>query len=386
MKQVSAEDFAKVRATLINNQLITKDIDLRSLEITSESLNRGSVILSGHEVKCKASFFTSLARLLKMNSALTNELLKNGDSKVAAALLGALRDYRASALTKQLTIVADPVDRSLHSIEDKSKLKLFSAEGLCDLSENILSDMPFLHLESIQSSNGNTKFNFLNDVEVNFASAGPDEFFKFGFSIVQTTKQTYIEGYNQRLVCTNGLSYNLGSDATQAIKFNDSFKLEGRDPRSIKQFLNQIEEMKRVDFVNPQFEKTINKASTTRASLAELERAQWVAAHQIKEKDETIRKAQVDALTKNFFPGMGTCYNRLAQKGVDPTRLTDEQKKYIKTGQTVWDVVNSLTFLGSNPTGIDMHNPEQLKSVGGELFAKGVKSTWDQQFMDFASL
>lgn len=385
MKQVSAEDFAKVRATLINNQLITKDIDLRSLEITSESLNRGSVILSGHEVKCKASFFTSLAHLLKMNTALTNELLKNGDSKVAAALLGALRDYRASALTKQLTIVADPVDRSLHSIEDKSKLKLFSAEGLCDLAENILTDMPFLHLESINMGD-KTRFNFLNDVEVNFASAGPDEFFKFGFTIVQTAKQTYIEGYNQRLVCTNGLSYNLGSDATQAIKFNDSFKLEGRDPRSIKEFLHKVEEMKRVDFVNPQFEQAINRASTTRASLAEVERAQQVASRQVKEQDEFIRKAQVDALTKNFFPGMGTCYNRLAQKGVDPTRLTDEQKKYIKTGQTVWDVVNSLTFLGSNPTGIDMYNPEQLKSVGGELFAKGVKSTWDQQFMDFASL
>lgn len=386
MKQVSAAEFQAVRKTLIDNQLVSKTVDLRSIEITSDSLSRGAIILAGSEIKCTAGFFTSLARLLKMSSALTNELLKNGDTKIAAAMIGALRDYRAQALTKEIVVVADPVDKKLVSIEDRSKLKLFSAEGLCDLTQNLLTDMPFLHLESINQTGHGVKFNFLNDVEVGFASAGPDEFFKFGFTITQTHKQTIVEGYNQRLVCTNGLTYNLGSDSTRDIKFNDNFKLDGQSPAEIKSFLQKIEDMKRVDFVNPLFEKTINKASTTRASLAEVERAAQVAVRHLAEKDETIRKAQQDALTRNFFPGLQTCYNRLEQKGVDPSKLKDEHKQYIKTGQTVWDVVNSLTFLGSNDSGIDMNHSSNLKTVGGQLFAKGCTGQWDQQFMDFAKL
>jgi len=53
---------------------------------------------------------------------------------------------------------------------------------------------------------------------------------------------------------------------------------------------------------------------------------------------------------------------------------------------SVWDVVNSLTFLGSNNSGVPLENSHELKYSAGKLFAKGVKEGYDLEFAQYASL
>ena len=77
---------------------------------------------------------------------------------------------------------------------------------------------------------------------------------------------------------------------------------------------------------------------------------------------------------------------RVLRKGHDPLKLNDKQKGFIQTGMSIWDVVNSLTFLGSNNTGLPLENKHSLKEVAGRLFGKGTKDGYDLQFAQYASL
>jgi hypothetical protein len=53
---------------------------------------------------------------------------------------------------------------------------------------------------------------------------------------------------------------------------------------------------------------------------------------------------------------------------------------------SIWDVVNSMTFLGSNNSGIPLSNQHELKANAGQLFAHGVRDGFDLEFAQFASL
>jgi hypothetical protein len=124
----------------------------------------------------------------------------------------------------------------------------------------------------------------------------------------------------------------------------------------------------------------------TKASLAEVEQAMMLVQRKVREDDPQFKKNFIDAIERNYFNGHRDAMARIAQKGLDPYSLNDKQKSFIKTGQSVWDVVNSLTYLGSNNSGFELDNKHELKSLAGDLFAKGTNAGFDLQFAQYAQL
>jgi hypothetical protein len=254
-----------------------------------------------------------------------------------------------------------------------------------------MNDNPNLSIETIDFNphSGKSVINLLNAEEVGFPGAGKDEFFKFGFSIVQSSKETFVEMYNQRLVCSNGLRVSLGQGAiggSRDIQFEERFRLGGTGAEDIRIFLNQIEAMNKAGFVPAGFNTALNSAVNTKASLLEVESAMIGAQRLVREDDPTLKKAFIDSLNRNYFQGYSETMSRIVRKGQDPMQLNDKQKSFIRTGQSIWDVVNSMTFLGSNNSGLQLDNKHQLKEDAGRLFGKGTKDGYDLQFAQFAQL
>jgi hypothetical protein len=111
-----------------------------------------------------------------------------------------------------------------------------------------------------------------------------------------------------------------------------------------------------------------------------------MANSKVEELDPQFKKDYQSAIARKYFHAHGDTLARIVRKGQDPSNLNDRQKQFIKTGMSVWDVVNSLTFLGSNNSGIPLENKHELKYTAGELFSKGVKEGFDLEFSQFASL
>jgi hypothetical protein len=89
------------------------------------------------------------------------------------------------------------------------------------------------------------------------------------------------------------------------------------------------------------------------------------------------------AAKAQLFPSLEEADRRILAKGFNPRELNDEQKKFIKTNRSVWDLINDMTWIGSHNTLYNLSHPKKFKVEGGSLF---VKSAWDLEHAALASV
>ena len=391
IKSVSEAQFAEIKETIGQAEQAVKRVPIKAISVDSNSLIKQRILVNDQPVSVSDRFFFKLGSMLKINTSLTREMLKSGDHKIASLLINGLKDYAASKRTKDVMLIANTKTREVVDICSPNRYKRVTNDTLFDVTERILNDNPKLSLETVDYNpyNGTASINLLNNDEVGFAQAGKDEFFKFGFSLIQTNKDTIVESYNQRLICSNGLRASLGEGAignNSAISFEDKFRLQGTGAEDVKIFLNKIDLMKKNGFQPTGFEAAINKATQTKASLQEIESAFRLSTDKLTEGDASIKKQYQSSIARNYFHSYGDAMARIVKKGHDPLKMTDRQKAFVKTGMTIWDVVNSMTFLGSNNAGFPLENQHELKYKAGELFAKGTSQGYDLEFAQYANL
>jgi hypothetical protein len=393
-RQVNQDQFNRIRETVGKAESAVKRVPISAISVDVDTLKRGRILVDGNEVKVNPIFFSKLGQLLKMNVSLTRDMMKKEDHKFAAALINGLKSYTSKNKTNSdVMLIANMKNKEIMDICSPSRYRRVTNDTLFDVTERILNDNPHLILETVDFNpgNGTASINLLNNEQVGFAQAGKDEFFKFGFSIIQTTKDTIVESYNQRLVCTNGMRASLGGGAiggnsNKALSFEDKFRLGGTSAEEVQIFLNKIDLMRKSGFVPGGFEDVINRATGTKASLYEVERALKLANKKLDEPDPELKKGYQSAIAQNYFPGYGTTLARINRKGTDSSALNDKQKAFIKTGMSVWDVINSLTFLGSNNSGMPLEDKYELKYQAGDLFSKANKEGYDLEYAQYASL
>ena len=390
---IEAKEFETIRKDLIRNDVITKRITLDSIDISEDDIKNEMITVYGSKVSVNKSFFRKLAMVINVNSTLASQFIKNDDIKIYTMLINAIKKYKTikkDAEKDVFTLIADPVSKCIVDIV-KSKGGRMSMNSICDVTERILDEHSYMQLESVDSGYGNVNFNFLNQKEVYFPKAGPDEAFKFGFSINATPTTTSIGLYNHRMVCTNGMTVNLGNgELSNENKFSEKFSIRSLDTESLQKFFNKLKSVKETGFQPSSFNDQLNAAINTKASLAEVHTALTNCYDAVDPKGMNTQDLNhcYSKIAKKYFPAYGLTINRVDKKGFDTKLMNDKQKTYIKTGMSVWDVINSVTFLGSNDSEFNFYdsNKAGLKSIGGRLFAKSQKGGYDLQFSDFSNL
>lgn len=390
---IETTEFQNIKKDLIKNDIITKRITLDNIDITEDNIKTETVTISGNTVPVKASFYRKLAMIINVNSSLVGQFIKNDDMKIYTLLIGAIKKYKSikrDADKTEFTLIADPSSRRIIDIV-KSKGGRMSMSSICDVTERILDDNPYMQLESVDNGNGNVNFNFLNQKEVYFPKAGADEAFKFGFSINTTPSSTGIKLYNHRLVCTNGMAVNLGSgELSNQNQFSEKFAIRSLDSESLEKFFSKLKRVQETGFQPAGFNEQLTAAMETKASLAEVNSALASCYDAVDPKGMNTNDLNYcySNIAKKYFPAYGLTLSRIGKKGFDANLLNDKQKSYIKTGMSVWDVINSLTFMGSNDTEFNLYDNQKsgLKSIGGQLFAKSQKGGYDLQYASLQSL
>jgi len=393
-RKVTDAQFLEIKSKVGQAESAVKQVPISAISVDHETLRKGRILVNGQPVKVSNGFFSKLGSMLRISTSLTRQMIEKGDTKIAAALINGLKDYTVqNKRDSTVMLIANVNTKEIVDICTPARYKRVTNETLFDVTERILNDNSSLILETVDFDprTGKASINFLNQDEVGFAQAGKDEFFKFGFSLIQTNKDTIVESYNQRLICANGLRSSLGSgviggNSNAAMGFDDKFRLGGTSTEDIRIFLNKIEDMKKANFVPNTFEAAINRAVGTKASFLEVEKAWKAATSKVEEFNPDMKKQYQAALARDFFHAYGNTANRIKNKGADPFGLNEKQKSFIKTDMSIWDVVNSMTFLGSNNSGFELANKHELKYSAGELFAKGAKEGYDLEFAQYASL
>jgi hypothetical protein len=385
---IQQQEFDTLKRDLISRDAMTKTVTLQQIDVTTNGIRDGFIKVQGQSVPVSKGFWAKLAKTVNVNSGLATSFMKNDDEQIYATLIKAIKQYksiRSNNAQQQYQLIADPEKREVNNIVKGSSGGRLSMETICDISEKILNDNPNMALQSAGSHGGLTTFNFINSSPIKMEGLGADEEFNFGFTIKTTPTTTGLELYNQRLICANGMRLGLGNGAVAGnlADVGEKFNLKSLKPGNIDQFLNQIKRIEATGFVPRGFREAIASSQSTRASFGELESGIALIMQQFPDAESAkdYRK-----LVTSYFPAFSSSAQRLAKTGLDPYKMNDRQKSNIKTGMSVWDVVNNLTFLGSNKSEFDIVNPESLKSQGGRLLNKAITTGLDLQYANLQTL
>ncbi len=385
---IHQEEFDILKRDLISKDAMTKTVTLQQIDVTTNGIRDGFIKVQGQLVPVSKGFWSKLAKTVNVNSGLATSFMKNDDEQIYATLIKAIKQYKSIRSTnaqQQYQLIADPDKREVNNIVKGSSGGRLSMETICDISEKILHDNPNMALQSAGNHGGLTTFNFINSSPIKMEGLGADEEFNFGFTIKTTPTTTGLELYNQRLICANGMRIGLGNGAVAGnlADVGEKFNLKSLRPGNIDQFLNQIKRIEATGFVPQGFREAISSSQSTKASFKELESGIALIMQQFPDAESAkdYRK-----LVTSYFPAFSSSAQRLAKTGLDPYKMNDRQKSNIKTGMSVWDVINNLTFLGSNKSEFDIVNPESLKSQGGRLLNKAITTGLDLQYANLQTL
>ena len=372
---LSQAQFNEAKAAAIKHEPLTKPVMLSEIKLSDTSQKDGFIHLNDSRVPASGAFFKQLASLLNINQTLNSKFEKNGDAAIGNKLIGAVKHYtERRGGDVPLMMVANRDQREVTGIVKADKFARISNETLFKTAEEILNEVPDMHIESIDNGGGTSRINLIHTSEVGFERIGKDEVFRFGISLVNNPTQTQVDDFFYRLVCANGA---VAKDMTAA------FQLKQANAQGIAELFQSLKAYGKNGFVPRAFSERLERATGTRASLQEVQKAVDSVVGNLKHEDPEMRRRLQESVIDSHFPMYKSTLARVFNAGHNPDFLTDKQKSFIKTGMSVWDLVNELTWLGSHNTVEEYENRARFKAAGGSLFAK---SNYDLEAAQFATI
>jgi hypothetical protein len=379
---LSSDDFSNIRQELSGQDPLIKRVKLSDIELDDQSIEHGCIHISGHRVPVSRSFFSRLGQIVSLNVGLMNRMTKNEDKLVQIKLLEAVKTYsEARDKTKEFLLIGDQEQHMITNIVNADRYNRLTNDTLFDTADMLLNEVPDLEIESVdRTGNGNMSINLIHANQTGFDGLGPDEIFRFGVSLVNGPQGSRIDDYVLRLSCSNGMMSRTPTGDGPTFGGGGGGQT---GPEQFRDIINQAHIWSTTGFIPVSFQDKLTRATKTMASYGEMERMFSLVEHQIEEED-TDRKLWIAKAAKvQLFPSLEEADARILAKGFNPRDLNDEQKKFIKTNRSVWDLINDMTWIGSHNTLYNLSNPKKFKVEGGSLF---VKKAWDLEHAALASV
>ena len=309
-------------------------------------------------------------------------MTKNEDKQVQIKLLEAVKTYsEARDNKKEFLLIGDQEQHMITNIVNADRYNRLTNETLFDTADMLLNEVPDLEIESVdRTGNGNMSINLIHANQTGFDGLGPDEIFRFGVSLVNGPQGSRIDDYVLRLSCSNGMMSRTPTGDGPTFGGGGGGQT---GPEQFRDIINQVHIWSTTGFIPVSFQDKLTRATKTMASYGEMERMYSLVERQIEEEDTDRRLWIAKAAKVQLFPSLEEADLRVIAKGFNPRDLNDEQKKFIKTNRSVWDLINDMTWIGSHNTLYNLSNPKKFKVEGGSLF---VKKAWDLEHAALASV
>jgi hypothetical protein len=347
---VTQTQYAAFKEESLRNQPIRKNIRLTDLQFVTLDCVEYSGIKLGIARQALKDLLSIVGISLSGMKTLESSIGEEGANRFLNALKNAIGSHKSS----EVTILVTP-DRVISRMQKTGTIDLISAPTFFDTFERLV-DQHGLEIKdmSFNKGNGNIHMNTVKPKGQFQVNNFKDEVFTTGLSLSRTIEGIQADPFMNRLVCTNGM-------VTRA--FDESFKLRSLEPKMWNDFFQHLERIEKNDFVPQKFTGRVNQAIQTPASLAELERAANLLTN-----NSTLPESEIEF----FLKGHRNTYNRLHSAGIDETKLTADQKRNVRTGVNMWDLINGITDFASHNYGYEKkaNCDRHLQVQAGDLLAK----------------
>lgn len=355
----SSDQYEAFKDRALNNSIIRKTFSFSDLTLISDKL----VGYAGVEFEITENAFKALVKLLGLSNGFMDKIATNISEKVSTHILQMMKAAISQETSKNSACML--IDKNTTKIVNfiKSGDAILSNNAFFSLFEDCMNNHSGMILKNMSiTQEGNVEISVLNNNwEFNIGGL-KDEFFKSGLVFINTPDSTIINPFNERLVCTNGMTV-----ADKGL----SMVLKHSDANSVNGFFDLVRNLKDVTNFEQEFKLRINRMMKTIASYSELLDVRESVEYEVLDMANPDTRQTVE----DFIP---TTYVKQAflQKGIDLNEMDKKTYKKIKTMLTVWELVNKLTDLSSHPFryGLQLRNANssvfQLQRKAGELSFK----------------
>jgi hypothetical protein len=347
---ITQNQYDAFKIDAIRNQPIRKNIQLADLKFhTMDTAEFNGVMLGVNRTAIKDLF-----QILGITAGGFKSLEQSLGEEVSKNFLNTMKNAISNAKSLEVTIAVTP-DRVISRINKVGQSGLISAETYFDTFERLANTHNLdIKFADFNKGNGNIYLSTVakgGEFQVGNLS---DEVFHTGMSLSRTADGIQADPFMERLVCTNGMVTR---------QFEESFKLRSMDPRMWNEFYQHLEKIEKSGFVPTKFSDKVNQAINTPASLSELERGIGIITNNSNIKPEEIEM---------FIRGTKRSYNKIHSAGIDSVKLNDAQKKNLRTGVSVWDVINGITDFASHNYGFEKkaNADRHMQMAAGDMLTR----------------
>ncbi len=360
MENVTYQNF---KQEVKENYPIRKNVTLAELNIDFENPeNRnGSIVIDGVTLKLSSSAFKSLLKTLKITDSFMGKFTDIFGMNSRNQLVKVIKTKMATQKDMKVSIYISPSTKRIVAITDSTK-PYISTDFYFDMVENVINDNQLDVSNMSISSDGNIQ---ISTIKSGWGFDVPDlkdESFHTGVIVTAgPTEDIAIDPYILRLVCENGM---IGPRRLEM-----GPRLLDNSIESINTFMREI---KNLSESNQKFQGVfsdqVKKMSTISASYNEIMKFREMVASKVSDKND----ARVEAVLDRFFP-VNEIKADYKEKGYNLDTLTNRHWKNAKTNMTTWDLLNSITDVGSHDYGMgigEYAKADLRKQAGLFMFKK----------------
>jgi len=362
-KQVySIDDIRDLREKAKATNPACKLINLKDIELTENSIATNVIKFQGVDVRVADGFIRDLAKILNVNIKLQKNLQSDDEvgKEMLADLLNAMRLFNSRKKNSQVTLVGDVQNGIFTNVVSGAYARM-SNEGLLDIAADLMKAHDGLQLieANISDHQPDLMLKLLAPNEHKLVKCD-DEVFNFGLTLSNNAINTFVGDFAYRLVCTNGM---------MGLKSENNFKLSDIGTQGLLDMQTHLADASRRNFMPADFEANIGTAKDVEASFKEVEEAFKYVKSQLNCLDDQRDRIEM-AIAFRYFPGYFNTLDKLKKNNIDPASLSIDEKKFLPSGMTMWDLINNITDLGSNDRGYTFLQRDKLQVYGGKLMTK----------------
>lgn len=377
-KEMSSVDYQKALVIARSNEPKVISTTLKNIIIEGDSFDKNYIVLvlpdaSSHQLTVSDAFFKQLAKILNVNLSIRKNLsIESDDNKMYSELLNVLRSAQNMIKAVDVTLLFCPIERKITHVKAGSFSRL-SNDALFGFAEQLVDKYPKLTISNVDTYQGSSNVGIQimsgNIVDLtNKKLSIDDESFQFGITLGNHGLVTSVGDFAYRLVCSNGM---------MGIRTDERFYLPNTEFDGLLELYDHFEAMREQDFVPADFAANFENATQIHASYKELKKAHDFAQRNLliefPEQENQIRYAFAD----KYFSDVAMVQAKLKAKGIDEKEIPEKAMALIRTRTSMWDLVNTMTNLGSNPHPVyKVGNKPAFQKQGGKLMA----DNWDLEF------
>jgi hypothetical protein len=337
LNKFTSGQYEEFKKRTLESGIVRKTITYGQFKLLSEQFIELVTGQTKTVFEISAEAFKDLIKLSGLSNTQFNKINATLGEKAGQNLLKLMQTALSSEPGKNTLCML--VNKTTTRVEGfvKSAQGVLSNQAFFALFEDVMNNHKGMEIKNMSVSNtGNVEISVLNkNWEFNVAGLN-DEFFHSGIALINTHDATIINPFNERLTCTNGMVVT-EKGLSLILKNSDTEKVNG--------FYDAVRNLGGVLEFETAFKQRVIRMMNSVASYAELKDCHSAVSYEVIDMTNPDNRNIVES----FLPVREIYDMFMLKHRVNLSEVDNKMYKKIRTGLTVWDLVNNLTDLSSHP-------------------------------------